>query len=114
MNLLNEGGPLFMYTILLVLIISIILIIKEYLKPNENGKTLELVKSLSLFALVWGFLGLMIGLITAFDAIESFNENINPAILAGGLKIGLLSPTFGAFAFLVARIGIIGLIIKKK
>jgi hypothetical protein len=114
MNLLNEGGPLFMYTILIVLIISVVLIVKEFLKPNQKGKTLEIIKSLSLFALVWGFLGLMIGLITAFDAIESFNENINPGILAGGLKIGLLSPTFGAFTFLVVRLGIIGLILKKK
>ena len=103
-----------MYTILIVLIISIVLIIKELLKPDASGKIFEIIKSLSLFALVWGFLGLMIGLITAFDAIESFNENMNPGILAGGLKIGLLAPTFGAFTFLVARLGIIGILLKKK
>lgn len=110
---LNEGGPLFMYTILIVLIISIALIIKGFLKPDKNGKTLELVKSLSLFALVWGFLGMMIGLIQAFDAI-SMATGVSHQVLAFGLKIGLLSPTFGAFAFLVARLGIIGLILKKK
>lgn len=110
---LNEGGPFFMYTILLVFIICIILIIKEFLKPNQNGKTIELLKSLSLFALVWGFLGLMIGLIVAFDSI-SFDGNINPGIFAGGLKVGLLSPTFGAFSFLITRLGIIGIILKKK
>jgi hypothetical protein len=90
------------------------LIVKEYLKPNPKGNTFEMLKSLGLFALVWGFLGLMIGLITAFDAIESFNENINPAILAGGLKIGLLAPSFGAFTFLIVRLGIIGLLLKEK
>lgn len=110
---LNEGGPFFMYTILLLLIICIVLIIKEFLKPAQKSKTIEILKSLSLFALVWGFLGLMIGLIVAFDAI-SFDGNINPGILAGGLKVGLLSPTFGAFTFLIVRLGIIGLILKKK
>lgn len=110
---LNEGGPLFMYTILLVFIVSISLIIKEFIKPDQNGKTLELIKSLSLFALVTGFLGLMIGLITAFDSI-TLEENISPDIFASGLKIGLLSPTFGSFAFLVVRLCIIGLILKKK
>jgi hypothetical protein len=110
---LNEGGSLFMYTLLFVLIICSVLIIKEFLKPAQKSKTLEILKSLSLFALVWGFLGLMIGLIVAFDAI-SFDGEINPGILAGGLKVGLLSPTFGAFTFLVIRLGIIGLILKKK
>lgn len=70
MNLLNDGGPLFMYTILAVLIICVALIIKEFLKPDEKGKILELLKSLSLFALIFGFLGQMIGLIGAFDAIS--------------------------------------------
>lgn len=113
MNLLNDGGPLFMYTILAVLIICVALIIKEFLKPDEKGKILELLKSLSLFALIFGFLGQMIGLIGAFDAI-SLETSISHGVLAAGLKIGLLAPTFGAFTFLIARLGIIGLILQKK
>lgn len=113
MNLLNDGGPLFMYTILAVLIICVALIIKEFLKPDEKGKILELLKSLSLFALIFGFLGQMIGLIGAFDAI-SLATSVSHGVLAAGLKIGLLSPTFGAFTFLIARLGIIALILQKK
>ena len=32
------------------------------------GKFKELLSHISLFALVWGFLGMMLGLINAFDA----------------------------------------------
>ena len=62
--------------------------------------------SVALFAIVWGFLGQIIGLISAFDAIEAAGD-ISPAILAGGLKISALSPAFGMFVFLVGRLGII-------
>ena len=86
---------------------------KEFFKPTQNGKTLKLVKSLSLFALIFGFLGFMLGMIQALDFI-SVNTSISSGILAKGLKVGLLSPTFGAFTFLIARLGIIGLILKEK
>ena len=55
----------------------------------------------------------MIGLITAFDAIEAAGD-ISPSMLAGGLKIAILSPLFGMVVFLIARIGIIILNLLKK
>ncbi|MCG1035979.1 MotA/TolQ/ExbB proton channel family protein [Polaribacter sargassicola] len=113
LNLLNDGGPLFMYTTLVALLICILLIIKTLLKGDKNEKSLKLIKSISLFALVWGFLGMMIGLIGAFDAI-SVSKGISHNVLATGLKIALLSPAFGAVTFLIARLGIIGLILREK
>ena len=112
-NRLNEGGPLFMYTTLLILIVIIILLIRGFLKPAARDKTITLVSSISLFVLVWGFLGQMLGLIGAFDAIEAAGD-ISPSILAGGLKIAILSPLFGMVVFLIARIGIIVLNSLKK
>lgn len=112
-NLLNDGGPLYMYTTLALLIICVVLIIKGLLKGDSNGKIQKLVASISLFALAWGFFGHLVGLISAMDAISAANDIATP-VLAGGMKIGLLSPLFGIFVFLVARLGIIALIIKKK
>lgn len=106
---LNEGGPLFMYTTLILLIIIIALLVRAFLKPSSQSKSIKLVSSISLFALVWGFLGQMIGLISAFDTIEATGD-ISPAVLAGGLKIAILSPLFGMFTFLIARLGIIILV----
>ncbi|WP_188598483.1 MotA/TolQ/ExbB proton channel family protein [Polaribacter pacificus] len=113
---LEEGGSFFMYPILIFLLILIGLTIKGLLDKDEQqqNKTSKLLKSISLFALFWGFLGFMIGMIGAFDSIESFNGDIAPAVLAAGLKIGLLSPLFGIITFLVGRLGIIVLILKNK
>lgn len=110
---LNEGGPLFMYTTLTLLIVIIALLLRGYAKPTTRKKTITLVSSVSLFVLVWGFLGQMIGLISAFDAIEAAGD-VSPAILAGGLKIAILSPLFGMIVFLIARIGIISLNVLEK
>ncbi|MDV7187648.1 MotA/TolQ/ExbB proton channel family protein [Lutibacter sp. TH_r2] len=110
---LNEGGPLFMYTTLFLLIVILALLIRGFIKTKARQKTITLVSSISLFVLVWGFLGQMIGLITAFDAIEAAGD-ISPAMLAGGLKIAILSPLFGMVVFLIARIGIIILNVLKK
>ncbi|WP_442267338.1 MotA/TolQ/ExbB proton channel family protein [Tenacibaculum sp. ZS6-P6] len=111
---MNEGGPFFMYPIFLMLLICIGLIVFSFLKQDLENKLKELISHVSLFALVWGFLGMMIGLITAFDAISSIEYDVATQVLAGGLKIGLLSPTFGIFTFLVARFGIIVLHLRKS
>ncbi|WBX70805.1 MotA/TolQ/ExbB proton channel family protein [Tenacibaculum retecalamus] len=112
-NLLNDGGSTFMYPTLLMLIICIVLLVKAFLKSNENEKLISLVKHISLFALVWGFLGQMVGIISTFDSVESFG-NVSPGILADGIKIALLNPVFGMFVFLISRLGLIGLTLKKK
>jgi|TARA_B100000809_G_scaffold107967_1_gene106459 hypothetical protein len=111
-DFLNQGGALFMYTTLLILLTCIALIVKEFVKKEESTKTVTLIKSLSLFSLVWGFLGLLIGLMSAFGAI-SVQGAVTAEVLAGGLKIGLHSPIFGMVTFLIARIGIILLQFKK-
>lgn len=110
---LNEGGPVFTYPLVLMLLICIGLVVYAFLKGDENNKLQKLVASISLFALVWGFLGNLIGLISAFDQISA-NGPVSYEVLAGGLKVGLLSPVFGMVTFLIARIGIIALILKKK
>ena len=74
---------------------------------------IRLMSSISLFVLVWGFLGQAIELISAFDAIQSIG-NISSEVLAGGLKVSFLPVVFGMFTFLIARIGIIILISIEK
>ncbi len=110
---LNEGGPFFMYTILLILVTIIALLVKAFMKPENNEKVINIIKHLSLFVLVWGFTGQMIGLIGAFDAIQ-VKGNVAPAVLAGGIKVAILSPLFGMIVFLIARLGVIVLTWIKK
>lgn len=106
----NEGGPFFMSLILICLLLSIFLLIKGFISLKNNRsqsiKMLALAIDSSLLGLVIGFLGSVIGLITAFDSVEAMG-NPDPSIFAGGLKVSLLTATFGLFSFVVARIGIL-------
>ena len=112
-NFFDEGGPLFMYTSLICLIVILALLIKEFIKKDDREKTIRLVSSISLFVLVWGFLGQIIGLMGALDAI-SVATDVSSGVLAVGLKISILSPMFGMIVFLIARLGILLLIATKK
>ncbi len=112
-NLLNDGVPMFMYPMLLMLVICVMLIIMVFVKGDRDEKLTKLIKHISLFALVYGFLGFMLGMIGGFDAM-AIATSIDPSVLAGGLKIALLTPTFGMLIFLIARLGLIGLTFKNK
>lgn len=50
-----------------------------------------------------GFLGTVIGMIEAFDQIASAN-NISPAIVAGGIKVALLTTVFGLITAIILQI----------
>ena len=106
----NEGGPFFMSLILICLLLSIFLLTKGLLNLKKDRKHVEKMIKLtvdsSLLGLVLGFLGSVIGLITAFDSVEAMG-NPDPSIFAGGLKVSLLTATFGLFSFVIARIGIL-------
>tara|TARA_R110001592_G_scaffold30946_1_gene109926 strand:+ start:201 stop:617 length:417 start_codon:yes stop_codon:yes gene_type:complete len=106
----NEGGPFFMSLILICLLLSVFLLVKGFiaLKKNreQSEKMLKLTVDSSLLGLVLGFLGSVIGLITAFDSVEAMGDP-DPSIFAGGLKVSLLTATFGLFSFVIARIGIL-------
>ena len=112
-RILNDGGPAFMYPLLIILILVLILIVKGFLKKGNVAKTISLVSSITLFALVWGFLGHIIGMIGAFDAIESVGE-VSAGVMAAGIKISLIVPLFGSFIFLIGRLGIIILTWMQK
>ncbi|MBR9845894.1 MAG: MotA/TolQ/ExbB proton channel family protein [Algicola sp.] len=110
MNIFMEGGPLFMTLILICLLVSIAFLVIGFFnvkKASEKSfKMLKLTTDSSLLGLVIGFLGSVLGLISAFDSVQALGEP-NPSIFAGGLRVSLLTATFGLFTFVVARIGIL-------
>ena len=78
-----------------------------------SKKMLKLAADSSLLGLVVGFFSSILGLIAAFDALEAVG-NVDPAVFASGLKISLLTATFGLLNFIIARIGIIILRAMQK
>ena len=109
----NEGGPFFMSLILICLLLTIFFIIKSSLALKKHEpkfkKYLSLIGEAGLLGLVIGVLGSVIGMIEAFDAIESFETAVSQGMIAGGLKVSFLTLIFGVFAFIISRIAIISL-----
>jgi len=61
---------------------------------------------LSLFialAPMLGFLGTVIGMIGAFDAIEAAGD-ISPSLVAAGIKVALLTTVFGLIVAMILQI----------
>ncbi len=112
-NLLNVGGPFFMYPILLLFILILVLIFLGLLNKSKPTKIIALVSPLGSFTLAWSVLGMTIGLINAFDSIQTVGA-VSQAAIAGGFKVSLIAPAGGLFTFLIARIGIIVLVWKNK
>ena len=110
---MSEGGALFMYTLLIILLVILFLIVKTAVQKNKTSKLISQINAISLFALVFGFLGQIIGMIQVFDAIQ-FDGNISPEIMGRGLKITSLPPAFGMLVFLIGRGGTIILTAFKK
>lgn len=64
------------------------------------------VSWLSLFialAPMLGFMGTVIGMISAFDSIEAAGD-ISPSVVAGGIKVALLTTVFGLIVAIILQI----------
>lgn len=109
-NIFTDGGTLMMSLILICLLLSIFFLIKGFNNLNKDNtiskKMLRLAIDSSLLGLVLGFFASILGLISAFDTVEALGDP-DPSIFAGGLKVSLITATFGLFTFIIARIGIL-------
>ena len=117
LNRFVEGGIFFMSLILVMLLLTVYFTLKSsmYLKTNTaiSIKMLPLINESGILALSLGFLSAFLGMITAFDILEASGEVV-PAVVAGGLKIALLSPLFGLFTFSISKLAILVLRILLK
>ncbi len=108
-DLFIMGGSLFMgiLTILLVIILAISVYFAVMISSGKSAKKnnfwhqLSYIKSVGMFTMITGILGQLIGLLMAFQAIEGAND-ISPAILAGGLKVSMITTLYGIFINLLA------------
>ncbi|WP_406683426.1 MotA/TolQ/ExbB proton channel family protein [Seonamhaeicola sp. MEBiC1930] len=106
----NEGGPFFMSLILICLIVALLFLVLGFLNlkksPDKSKKMTGLASDSSILGLVFGLMGSIIGMIEAFDAIDALGD-VSQGMMAGGLKVALLTTVFGAITFILPRIGII-------
>ena len=87
------GGPLFM-SVLTLLLAAVLFAAWKY--PHW-------VKELGILSLTFGILGQLIGLYTAFNAMEQ-TPGISPEMLAGGLKVSMITTLYGFLIFIISLI----------
>jgi len=77
-------------------------------RSNKNPQKLKRANDAILFVGSLGFLigisGQMIGLMSAFDAIQKAGSDIAPQAIAGGLKVTFIAPSFGMALLLISAI----------
>lgn len=105
------GGTLFM-SILTILLVIIVAVAVYFAVTIASGKAaektnfkhqLKYVKSIGLFTMITGILGQLIGLFMAFTAIEAAMD-ISPAMIAGGLKVSMITTLTGIIIYLISII----------
>ena len=112
-ELFKMGGPLFMGILTLQFAGMVFFAIRYVAAKEKTDKDLDLVKSMGLFAMITGILGQLIGLFSAFEAIQEMGS-VSPAMLAGGLKVSMISTLYGMTIFLFAYILWLILNIRKS
>lgn len=101
------GGPLFMGILTLIFIAMLIVastnglpVLRGHADDHTHRK-IGYVKEVGLFALIFGLLGTLVGLYSAFVAIEQM-ETISAGILAGGLKVAMITTLYGFLIFILS------------
>lgn len=101
-DLFYMGGPLFMGLLTLLLIASVTTSILVFTK-KVPAISPSLIKDIGLLAFIVGLLGQLIGLFDAFSAIEQMGS-VSPAMLAGGLKVSMITTVYGLFILIISLI----------
>ena len=100
-DLFLTGGVLFMSLLTIELIGVLLVSIRYWNKSDAKKFDLDLIKGIGLLALVTGILNQLMGLFSAFQAIEQVGS-VSPAILAGGLKVSMISTIYGLIIYLIS------------
>ena len=108
MNLFYMGGTLFISILTLIFFANIALAIYLVMKigksdftPEQISIKLGYLKSVGLFALIFGVLGQFIGIFSAFGSIEQAG-GVAPALLASGLKVSMITTMYGLIIYIIS------------
>lgn len=104
-TLFSQGGPLFMgiLTLILFSLILILVFVRSLLTvKNENqlDQGLKWLQAIGTLGLVVGVLGQLIGLFSAFSIMET-SGGVSTEVLAGGLKISLITTVYGLIIYII-------------
>jgi biopolymer transport protein ExbB/TolQ len=120
-ELFYAGGAFYMGVLTLVFIamiaVAVINGLAVFKEENEQievlVRRLSYIKSVGLFALIVGILFQLMGLVGAFQAIEQVGS-VSPAMLAGGLKVSIITTIYGLIIYVISYLIWMGLSFKLK
>tara|TARA_R110000850_G_scaffold220762_2_gene346484 strand:- start:78 stop:452 length:375 start_codon:yes stop_codon:yes gene_type:complete len=104
LELFFSGSKLFMgiqTTVVVIMIVLSVYSAKNVLanQVNENSqRKISLIKEVGLFAFIIGLLASAMDLMGALQAIEMAGD-VSPSLLAAGLKISFITPTYGLMIY---------------
>ena len=100
------GGPLFMTvlslgltTIIAATVLNIIRLAKGNYHDGKHILSINDIKAIGIFGIVWGVFGQSIGLFSALQALEG-SPDISPSMIYGGIKVSFITTLYGMFIFL--------------
>ena len=102
-TLFSQGGPLFMGILTLILFSLILVFVRSLLTvKNENqlDQGLKWLQAIGTLGLVVGVLGQLIVLFSAFSIMET-SGGVSTEVLAGGLKISLITTVYGLIIYII-------------
>ncbi len=110
LDLFYQGGlfmPILTLLLLAVLAMAVYNAIQISNRKVEHSTSfryqLKYIKSVGLFALVFGIFSQLLGLYQMFSFIETAGA-ISPALVAGGLKVSTIPTVYGVIIFLISYI----------
>ena len=113
------GGPLFMGILTLILMAMLVVATINGLPVLKGSKSehdrvkISYIKEVGLFALVIGILAQLIGLYQAFMGIEAMGS-VSSAMLAGGLKVSMITTLYGMVIYILSYLIWFGLSISLR
>ena len=69
---------------------------------EETTKKIGYTKSLGLLALIIGLLGQLIGLFSAFEAIDLGEVYVTPSLITNGFYISMITTVYGIIIFVLS------------
>ncbi len=109
LDLFFQGGVLFMSILSIINISMIILSIKKFYDvfiskeadAQKRKRGINEILEIGRFALIIGIFGQIIGLYSAFGAIEKMG-GVSMEMLAGGLKVSSITTLYGFIIFIIS------------
>ena len=113
----NDGGPIFMTPLSILLTINIGLVIYSIFRLSQKRdvlKFIEAVRQIGVLAAAFGAASTILGLFEAFSWLASHEEGSSFQVIMGGMRVAVITAMYGLFIFCLSLLSYIVLKLFSK